>query len=90
MALPNEPAKIPGNRRSLRPMAVDPEFEHAWRTKLWNHFQKDEVTFDIRLATVADAALIARQRALMFQEMGLVPEPIFDSYRTRCEKRLRE
>ncbi len=46
--------------------------------------------FDIRLATVADAALIARQRALMFQEMGLVPEPIFDSYRTRCEKRLRE
>jgi GNAT superfamily N-acetyltransferase len=46
--------------------------------------------FDIRFATVADANLIGWHRARMFQEMGLVPEPLFDSYRTKCETRIRE
>ena len=46
--------------------------------------------FDIRLATVSDAALIAAQRARMFQDMGLVPDRLFDSYRDQCEARLRE
>jgi GNAT superfamily N-acetyltransferase len=46
--------------------------------------------FDIRLANVSDAAVIGWQRARMFQEMGLVPESLFDSYRTQCEARLRE
>jgi GNAT superfamily N-acetyltransferase len=46
--------------------------------------------FEIRLAGVSDAALIATQRARMFQEMGLVPEPLFETYRARCESRIRE
>jgi GNAT superfamily N-acetyltransferase len=46
--------------------------------------------FDIRFATVADAAVIGWHRARMFQDMGLVPEPLFDSYRGKCEARLRE
>ena len=36
--------------------------------------------FGIRLAGVSDAALIARQRTRMFQEMGLVPESLFEAY----------
>jgi GNAT superfamily N-acetyltransferase len=46
--------------------------------------------FDIRLAAVFDAAVIGWHRARMFQDMGLVPEPLFDTYRTNCEVRLRE
>ena len=46
--------------------------------------------FEIRLATVADAEIIARHRARMFHEMGLVPEHLFESYRTLCEACLRE
>jgi GNAT superfamily N-acetyltransferase len=46
--------------------------------------------FEIRAATVADAAAIAQHRARMFQEMGLVPGPLFESYRAQCEIRLRE
>ena len=46
--------------------------------------------FDIRLATIADAAVIGWHRARMFQNMGLVPEPLFDPYRAKCEARLRE
>ncbi len=34
--------------------------------------------------------MIGWQRARMFQDMGLVPEPLFDSYRAKCEARLRE
>ena len=41
--------------------------------------------FEIRLADVSDAALIASHRARMFQEMGLVPESLFETY--RCEMR---
>ncbi len=47
-------------------------------------------SFDIRLATVADVSLIADHRARMFRDMGLVPDQIFDSFRARCETRLRE
>ncbi len=46
--------------------------------------------FEIRLAGVSDAALIASHRTRMFQEMDLVPEPLFETYRARCESRLRE
>ena len=46
--------------------------------------------FEIRLAGVSDAALIATQRSRMFQEMDLVPESLFESYRARCETRIRE
>jgi GNAT superfamily N-acetyltransferase len=45
--------------------------------------------FAIRLAGVSDAALIATHRARMFQEMNLVPEPLFARYRAQCESRLR-
>lgn len=45
--------------------------------------------FEIRLAAVADAEIIARHRVRMFHEMGLVPEHLFESYRTQCEARLR-
>ncbi|MGH8093128.1 MAG: GNAT family N-acetyltransferase [Chthoniobacterales bacterium] len=45
--------------------------------------------FEIRLATVPDVEIIARQRARMFHEMGLVPDHLFESYRTQCETRLR-
>ena len=46
--------------------------------------------FEIRLADVSDAALIASHRGRMFQEMGLVPESLFETYRSRCETRIRE
>ena len=46
--------------------------------------------FEIRLADVSDAALIATQRTWMFQEMGLVPESLFEAYRARCETRIRK
>jgi GNAT superfamily N-acetyltransferase len=46
--------------------------------------------FEIRLATVADAEIVSRHRAPMFHEMGLVPDHLFESYRTQCEARLRE
>lgn len=46
--------------------------------------------FEIRLAGVSDAARIASHRARMFQEMGLMPEPLFETYRARCETRIRE
>ena len=46
--------------------------------------------FEIRLATITDAALIGWQRARMFRDMGLVPNELFDSYRLLCETRLDE
>ncbi len=46
--------------------------------------------FAIRLAGVSNAALIASHRARMFQEMDLVPESLFETYRARCESGLRE
>ena len=46
--------------------------------------------FTIRAARLSDAPQIAVHRARMFQDMGLVPDELFDSYRERCETRLRE
>ena len=46
--------------------------------------------FDIRLANVSDAEIIARHRVGMFHDMGLVPDYLFESYRAQCETRLRE
>ena len=46
--------------------------------------------FEIRLAGVSDAARIAAHRARMFQDMGLVPEPLFETYRVGCETRIGE
>lgn len=46
--------------------------------------------FEIRLATLADAALVGLQRARMFHEMEMVPDTLFDRYRGLCETRLRE
>src|SRR5689334_7764636 len=46
--------------------------------------------FEMRLATVNDAPLIAAQRAQMFYEMEMVPEAMFDRFRLLCETRLRE
>ena len=46
--------------------------------------------FEIRLAGVSDAALIASHRVRMFQEMGLVPESLFETYRSKCETHIRE
>lgn len=45
--------------------------------------------FQIRLASTADAALIARHRARMFQDMGQIPAHLFDEYLAYCEVRLR-
>lgn len=46
--------------------------------------------FETRLAGIPDAGVISLHRARMFQEMGLVPESLFEAYRARCETRLRE
>jgi GNAT superfamily N-acetyltransferase len=46
--------------------------------------------FDIRLAGVFDAARIASHRARMFQDMGLIPDAIFEGYQAKCETRIRE
>lgn len=46
--------------------------------------------FRIRLATQGDTALIARHRARMFSDMGLMPDSLFDQYRTLCEAGLRD
>lgn len=45
--------------------------------------------FEIRLAGVSDAAQIALHRARMFQDMGLVPAALFETYRARCETGIR-
>jgi len=45
--------------------------------------------FTIRLATTADAATIAWHRARMWQNMGEVPDHLFESLRARCEGQLR-
>ena len=69
---------------------LDLEIARAWQIKLWNLPEKMLNAFEIRLATVADAEIIARHRARMFHEMGLVPEHLFEPYRTQCEACLRE
>jgi GNAT superfamily N-acetyltransferase len=44
--------------------------------------------FHIRQATPDDAAIIGWHRARMFQDMGLVPDELFDSFRTKALDRL--
>jgi len=46
--------------------------------------------FAIRLATVADAGLIGSQRARMFHELEMVPDPLFEHFQQLGESRLRE
>jgi len=44
--------------------------------------------FPIRQATQDDVAVIGWHRARMFQDMGLVPEELFESFRTKALDRL--
>ena len=44
--------------------------------------------FHIRQATSDDAAIIGWHRARMFQDMGLVPDELFESFRTKALDRL--
>jgi GNAT superfamily N-acetyltransferase len=44
--------------------------------------------FHIRQATRDDAAVIGWHRARMFQDMGLVPDELFESFRTKALDRL--
>jgi GNAT superfamily N-acetyltransferase len=44
--------------------------------------------FRIRQATPEDAAVIGWHRARMFQDMGLVPDELFQSFRTKALDRL--
>jgi GNAT superfamily N-acetyltransferase len=44
--------------------------------------------FHIRQATPDDAAIIGWHRARMFQDMGLVPDELFESFRTKALDRL--
>lgn len=41
--------------------------------------------FQVRVATPADAAVIAWHRARMFQDMGQLPDPAFEPLRARAE-----
>ncbi len=45
--------------------------------------------FAIRLATPADAGLIARHRARMFQDTGEMPAHLFEKFLARCKARTR-
>jgi GNAT superfamily N-acetyltransferase len=44
--------------------------------------------FHIRQATPEDASVIGWHRARMFQDMGLVPDELFESFRTKALDRL--
>jgi GNAT superfamily N-acetyltransferase len=44
--------------------------------------------FYIRFATTDDVGIIGWHRARMFQDMGLVPEELFESFRTKALDRL--
>jgi hypothetical protein len=44
--------------------------------------------FLIRQATLDDVAVIGWHRARMFQDMGLVPDELFESFRTKALDRL--
>jgi GNAT superfamily N-acetyltransferase len=46
-------------------------------------------TFRIRLVRPSDAALVARHRARMFQDMGQLSEACFEDFRSKCEARIR-
>jgi hypothetical protein len=44
--------------------------------------------FHIRLATANDAETIGWHRVRMFQDMGMVPDELFESFRTKSLDRL--
>ncbi len=96
--MPRSPVLSPliGAQRPLprfngdRSLCLDPEIARARQIKLWNLREKMRKGFEIRLASVAEAEIVSRHRARMFHEMGLVPDHLFESYRTQCEARLRE
>jgi GNAT superfamily N-acetyltransferase len=44
--------------------------------------------FHIRFATTDDAGIIGWHRARMFQDMGLVPDELFESFQTKALDRL--
>jgi GNAT superfamily N-acetyltransferase len=44
-----------------------------------------DTEFSIRLATAADAPVISLHRARMFQDMGELPGPTFETFRARAE-----
>jgi GNAT superfamily N-acetyltransferase len=46
-------------------------------------------SFRIRLATTADADIIARHRARMFQDMGDIPPELFESFRAKSHEKIR-
>jgi GNAT superfamily N-acetyltransferase len=46
--------------------------------------------FNVHIATAADSAVIAWHRARIFQEMGYVPDQLFDSFRMKSEARIGE
>jgi GNAT superfamily N-acetyltransferase len=45
-------------------------------------------TFQVRRATVAEADVIARHRARMFLEMGLLPQPLYEGMLTESKRYL--
>jgi GNAT superfamily N-acetyltransferase len=45
--------------------------------------------FEIRFATTADAEVIGWHRARMFQDMGMVPDDLFESFRATSAERVR-
>lgn len=47
-------------------------------------------TFGIRLASIGDAEVIARHRVRMFQDMGLVPAKLLETFLGRSRERLCE
>ena len=49
---------------------------------------EDTSKLAIRKATTADAATVAWHRARMWQDMGEVPDDLFEPLRARCEAQL--
>jgi GNAT superfamily N-acetyltransferase len=47
-------------------------------------------TFTVRLATVADLAVIARHRAEMFSDMGILPRPLYEELVTETIRYLEQ
>jgi hypothetical protein len=57
----------------------------GWRDRAFAFVTQE---FRIRQATPDDAAIIGWHRARMFQDMGLVPDELFESFRTKALDRL--
>ena len=57
----------------------------GWRDRAFTFVSEE---FHIRQATPDDAAIIGWHRARMFQDMGLVPDDLFESFQTKALDRL--